>query len=294
MLSHRRAILPLFALLAAATESQAAARVFVSVSGSDSNNCSVVTTPCRTFDAAVAQVDPGGEVIVIASGSYGGVVIGKSVRIDVPTGVVAFTAATIEVNAGAGDVVTLRGLTSKALTPGSGTGFLFTAGKGLQVENCVMDGWQFGAQVTGAGAIVVLDTIVRNTGGPLSGAGIRVVNANATVVIDKVRIIGSGHDGLVVGAGKTTLRNSVAINNINSGAHAINAGSVLTVENSLLANNANGLSCAGNAIVRVLATTITGNGTGIFNSATLESFGTNAVRGNTTNTTGAITAVALQ
>jgi hypothetical protein len=207
---------------------------------------------------------------------------------------VAFTAATIEVNAAAGDVVTLHGLTSNALTPGSGTGIVFTAGKGLQVENCVMDGWQFGAQVIGAGAIVVLDTIVRNTGGPLSGAGIRVVNANATVVIDKVRIIGSGHDGLVVGAGKTTLRNSVAINNINSGAHAINAGSVLTVENSLLANNANGLSCAGNAIVRVLATTITGNGTGIFNSATLESFGTNAVRGNTTNTTGAITAVALQ
>jgi hypothetical protein len=110
-----------FALLTAAAESQAAARVFVSVDGSDMNTCSNVATPCRTFDASVAQVDPGGEVIVLASGSYGGVIIAKSVKINAPAGVVAFTAATIQVN-GPGTTVALRGLTLKALTPGTGTG----------------------------------------------------------------------------------------------------------------------------------------------------------------------------
>jgi hypothetical protein len=216
------------------------------------------------------------------------------VRINVPTGVVAFTAATIEVNAAAGDVVTLHGLTSKALTPGSGTGIVFTAGKGLQVENCVVDGWQFGVQVNGAGAIAFVDTIVRNTGGGGQASGIFVNNANATVVIDDVRIIGSGNNGLGVLAGKVTVRSSVVTNSSNNGAFAVNASALLTVENSLVANNVTGLSSAVNAIVRVLATTITGNGTGVFNGATVESFGNNAIRGNTTNTNGGLTAVTLQ
>src|SRR6202171_5869295 len=104
-------------LCASAAASAQVARVFVSVNGSDGNVCSNVATPCRSFSGGIAQVDPGGEVIVLDTGSYGGVTITKAVTLNVPPGVVAFTAQPIVVNAGVTDAVTIRGLTSKALTP---------------------------------------------------------------------------------------------------------------------------------------------------------------------------------
>src|SRR5437016_1759335 len=79
---------------------QAAARVFVSVNGTDAGDCSNVNSPCRTLDFAIAAVNAGGEVIVVATGSYGGATITKSVKIDAPTGVVAFSASPITINAG--------------------------------------------------------------------------------------------------------------------------------------------------------------------------------------------------
>src|SRR5438093_6975450 len=74
------------------------ARVFVSVNGNDANACEVITTPCRTFGAAINRVDTDGEVIVLDTGSYGGTTITKGVRINVPGGVVAFAAQPYVVN----------------------------------------------------------------------------------------------------------------------------------------------------------------------------------------------------
>jgi hypothetical protein len=284
--------------LLTASESQAAARVFVSVTGNDANTCSNVATPCRTFDASVAQVDPGGEVIVLASGSYGGVVIAKSVKIDAPVGIVAFTAATIEVSAGVSDTVALRGLTVKALTPGTGAGILYTAGKGLQVSNCVLDGWNFGIEVVGAGSITVVDTTIRNSVGGGSSA-IHINHASASAVIDNVRAIDGGNNGFFVQAGKATVRDSVAAGNANNGALASSAGAQINIEKSLLANNTNrGLVAFDSGLARVSDSMVTGNGTGLDQDppfgGTIESFGNNAVRGNATNTSGTITAVTLQ
>src|SRR5437773_8943662 len=97
-------------------------RVFVSVAGDDTNTCSNVFTPCRTLAGGISQVDPDGEVIVIESGSYAGGTITKSVKINVASGVVAFSGLPIVVNPGSGNRVVLRGLTIKAVTVGSGTG----------------------------------------------------------------------------------------------------------------------------------------------------------------------------
>src|SRR5262245_2752390 len=109
-----------FATLSTAAHAQVS-RVFVSVTGNDANVCSNIATPCRTLGAGITQVDPQGEVIVVDSGSYAGVTITKSVKINAPAGVVAFSGLPIVVDPGDGGTVVLRGLTLKAATPGAGT-----------------------------------------------------------------------------------------------------------------------------------------------------------------------------
>src|SRR5207247_2223131 len=104
----------------AANTQAAASRVFVSVNGTDVGDCTNVNSPCRTLNFAIAAVDAGGEVIVVTTGSYGGATITKSVKIDVPNGVVAFSASPITINAGASDVVVVRGITLKSLLGGNG------------------------------------------------------------------------------------------------------------------------------------------------------------------------------
>jgi hypothetical protein len=292
MSSRRVIIVCSLALLAAAAESQAAARVFVSVNGSDSNTCSNVATPCRTFDAAVTQVDDGGEVIVLTSGSYGGVVIGKSVKINAPVGIVAFTAATIEVS-GNNVTVSLRGLTIKALTPGTGNGILFTNGDNLHVENCVIDGWEFGIEDNGGAHITVLDTIIRNIGG--FGSAIHINNSLSVAVADHVRAI-DDHNGFGVSAGKMTVSNSVAAGDGNLACFAEGATAEINIEKSVLANNLVGLEVVSSGRGRISNSMVDDNTTGLFNSGgtALESFGNNAVRGNNTDTSGTITTVALR
>jgi hypothetical protein len=91
-------------------------RVFVSArSGSNSNSCDNILTPCLTFAGAVVQLNPDGEVIVLDSGGYGPVTITKGVTIEAPAGVTAFihpaSGSAITVNAGPSDKVTLRALT---------------------------------------------------------------------------------------------------------------------------------------------------------------------------------------
>jgi hypothetical protein len=158
-----RSIVVACALVAAAPGAEAAARVFVSVNGNDANTCSNIATPCRTLNAGITQVDPAGEVIVIDTGSFAGATIAKSVKINVPSGVVAFSASPITVAAGVSDIVVLRGLTIKAATPGTGVGVSFSAGAALYIEGCVIDGWDVGVSIGAAGKVFVADTIVRNS-----------------------------------------------------------------------------------------------------------------------------------
>src|SRR6266700_1968683 len=79
-------------------------------SGNDANPCTR-TSPCRNFQAAIAQTLPGGEVIALDSGGYGPVTITQAVALIAPAGVYAgisvFSGAGIAINAGPSDVVTI-------------------------------------------------------------------------------------------------------------------------------------------------------------------------------------------
>src|SRR5215831_15595376 len=96
------------------TPAWAAPKVWVANTGNDFNPCTVAS-PCATFAHAHGVVDAGGEIGILTPGDYAAVTIAKSVSItndgvgEAGILVSALTIA-IDVNAGHGAVVGLRGL----------------------------------------------------------------------------------------------------------------------------------------------------------------------------------------
>jgi len=95
----------------------ASQRTFVASFGADVGTCALLA-PCRSFDYAISQTNPGGEVVILDTAGYGGMTIKKSIKIIGPSGVYggisvlggASPTTGIVVNAGDTDVITLRGL----------------------------------------------------------------------------------------------------------------------------------------------------------------------------------------
>jgi hypothetical protein len=168
-------------------------RVFVSArSGNNLNSCDNIATPCQTFAGAVTQLNPNGEVIVLDSGGYGPVTITQGVTIEAPAGVTAFvhppSGDAITVNAGAFDVVTLRGLT---LDRGLNNGITVNSAGTLNVENCFITGFSFfGIQVLSARRLNVIGTVVKacNTGVKLDNSTVSLIAS-----IDHCHLTGNGN-----------------------------------------------------------------------------------------------------
>jgi parallel beta helix pectate lyase-like protein len=264
-------------------------RVFVSArSGSDANACSGIATPCQTFAGAVSQVNAGGEVIVLDSGGYGPVTIGKALTIEAPPGVLAFvhppSGDGVTINAGASDTVVLRGL---ILNGGAGNGVTVNTVGSLHVESCVISGFVNGMSFLAAGQLFVKDTIARNNAN--IGIGVSAASGSPKASLDHCRLE-DNVDGLSVSRGSVTIRDSVASGNSRYGFYAVSLGGSpveLTVEDCLAANNASAgiVSQAATATVRVSDTTVTDNATGIaqLSSGVMLTRMTNTVEGNTPN-----------
>src|SRR4051794_35099722 len=117
--SYAAKLLPAMALVALAlvlptTAFGQATRTWVSGVGDDANPCSR-TAPCKTFAGAISKTAAGGEIDVIDPGGFGAVTITKGITLDGGTGsgwaaILASGTNGIIINAGAGDVVTLRNL----------------------------------------------------------------------------------------------------------------------------------------------------------------------------------------
>lgn len=281
-------------LLAAAAPALAQSnRVFVSArSGNDANACNSITTPCQTFQGAVNQVAAGGSVIVLDTGGYGPVTIGKALTIEAPTGVIAFSrppsGSAITINAGPSDVVILRGL---SVNTNSGTffGIDFVSGGGLRVENCVISGFASGIRHQNSALLLVRDTTIRSC-----GTGINVWAGPA--VVERCRLKGNQY-GFFASGGKTILRGCNVSGNVQIGlaldSHVSGAAGEIDAEDCLLAHNGTGvLSQAyggGLGIVRISDSTVVDNNLGLWaNGGALLSRVNNTVEGNTTNTTGTI------
>jgi hypothetical protein len=289
------------ALIAAVTGLNAAHRSFVASYGLDTNPCTLAA-PCRGFQAAVNVVDPGGEVVALDSAGYGTMTINKAVQVIVPPGVHAgITAGTlfngVTVNAGASDVVTLRGLhLTRADTFNSG--ILFVNGAALFVENCVIEKFSTGIEFQpAAGArLSVKGTVVRNSGfagifvGSAGGVA-RAVIEDSWLENDQTGVDARGNSNVLV-RGTVAIRNSFA--GFVSGNNPAGQPARLTVENSVVTQNVTGIrasASAGGTTVVVSNNLITDNTiAGLTNdggTAAMESRGNNTVRGNGANTSGA-------
>src|SRR6188472_3006992 len=95
-----------------------ATRTWVSGVGDDANPCSR-TAPCKTFAGAISKTAAGGEIDALDPAGFGAVTITKSITIDgtpFQAGVLASGTNGIIINAGANDVVVLRGLSVEGVS----------------------------------------------------------------------------------------------------------------------------------------------------------------------------------
>ena len=287
-----------FAFVVALGSAQAqaqATRTWVSGVGDDVNPCSR-TAPCRTFAGAISKTAAGGEINAIDPGAYGAVTITKAISIvgdNMLSGVLATLGSNgIVVNAGASDVVVLRGLDINGAGSG-GNGIRFLAGGALHVEKCVIHGFTgkgIDAQPSTTSHLFVSDTTIRNNQGPNGGAIFLkpVAPALLLATIEDVRMQKNRYGIRVEDGGKATVRDSVATGNGTNGYVAYSAGGLasLMLERSVASDNTNnGVSAMGaNATIRLSNMTVVANGTGLNPSGgAILSFGNNSLGGNGTD-----------
>ncbi|MDX6727900.1 MAG: hypothetical protein QOK49_2705, partial [Baekduia sp.] len=187
-----------------------ATRTWVSGVGDDANPCSR-TAPCLTFNGALAKTATGGTVDVLDPGSYGPATVDGSVTIDAagnPATVLATPGSNgVTVNAPAGAVVTLRGLTivnpGGCTTGGTGNGVTMGTGGTLHLEDVVTTGFA-GAGVSLAPSGNLVATI---QGGRIDGnctAGISATRPSGSVDVSVVEAQLTGDAiGILAGDGAT-------------------------------------------------------------------------------------------
>jgi trimeric autotransporter adhesin len=285
-------------LLMGVGTTEAAQRTFVATTGFDTNPCTL-TAPCRGFLAAYAQTDANGEIVVLESGGYGGLTIGKSVTVTSPAGVYAgvsvLTGDGIVVGSGAAKVV-LRGLAINGL--GGNNGIRIQAGAGeVHVENLVVSNMaQAGISVEGGTSVRLSGVTSRSNG---TGLTVAPTASLAVVVRDSEfsNNIGAGVEVAAAGSGVvarvTAERTSATKNGAGFAASAAGGATArLVVVQSVAAENAGGgvSSTGAGATVFVRETAASDNGTGLLqaSSGVLNACGSNLLVANGTAQVGTI------
>ena len=306
-------------------------RAYVASDGNDSNPCTLAA-PCRLLPAALAAATDGGEVWMLDSANYntGPVNITQSVTILAIPGAVGSVVAlggNAFVIATAGVKVTLRNLVIVPFTGTLARGISMTAGSALTLENCVVANLATGIFVDAEAKVRVLEssirgndngievrggaklTVARSFVGQSAFNGILAGGTTSSTVLVHVTdstLYDNGSNGLlVVGSVATAVMRASIVNSsvVRNGADGIKAeafvpgGTVtLAATNNLVTDNTSGITAASSgAQVYASGNTISGNAIGLTNfSAILESYGNNALRGNSGATSGAITGVSLQ
>lgn len=269
-----------------------ATRTWVSGVGDDANPCSR-TAPCKTFAGTISKTAAGGEINVIDAGGYGLLTINKSITINA-VGFVAGISASgtngITINAGATDIVRLRGLSIEGFGTGL-NGINFLAGGQLIVEDCTINNFTLnGISMANAGTLNVRNTVITgSTAGAASGSaatGIKITAPGVTANIDNVRLQGLSN-GLQVQSGSVaSVSNSIITQNSTNGILAEGTSTVNASDMSIT-NNATGVQATGTATVRMSNLNIFNNTIGIARAAggVLASFSNNKIAGNGTNGT---------
>ena len=258
------------------------ARVFLSGTGDDLNDCSNMTTPCRSLQGAVNQAAVNGVVIVMSSGGFGAANITKSLTINAPPGVVAFDARTINVTLAAADKVVIRGLTLNGSVFGDAVGINFNNLGTLVVEDSIISGFGNGINQGGGGSNLIVKNcdLRRNINGIVAGPAPLPIS---TVTIERSRLVGNSSYGIWVSDNfRTIIRDTVAAGNGTGFALDEDvAGGSMLLDGCVASANTYGITAnAVNqvaAVIRVTNSTIFGNTYGVnpTGSGQIVSYGTN-------------------
>ncbi len=283
-------------------------RTYVSSKGDDSNPCNAAA-PCRTFQVAHDNTNSGGEIMILDPGGYGPVNITKGISIiNDGVGEAGILQSGITINAGVHDIVNLRGLTLTGVQANV-DGIVFTSGGGLNVQNCVIrgyNGYGIRTNINQANPVYfnISDTIVSD--GNSQGISIETGTV-VTATLTRVQVINNGSYGINFGSSYLANGGSFYATVVDSLAAGNNTGffvgslantSKLMVVNSQAVNNLTGVLSYGGAATLLLAgDTITGNTTAAFTAQSggvINSFGNNNIKGNPGGDGGAITLVATK
>jgi Right handed beta helix region len=295
-MKHRLALIALCLSMSALPAAAQVARVFLSGTGDDLNDCSNVNTPCRSLQGAILQCPAKGEVIIVSSGGYGNAIITKSLTVDTAPGVLAFIARSISVDAAASDTVTLRGLTFNGAVFSDPSGILYNSGGILNVEKCDISGFaSAGIDMTASGgSLRVVETgfhdqsygvYVAPEGVPskvlvdrcvferLSVAAMRVYGTGSAAITESV--FSNNTDGIEAYAGSGGGDETVTID------RCLFSGTIFYALYSITGNNALATIYVSNSSIEsnglVFGSVTDGTGT-----ASVISFGNNSVKNNQT------------
>jgi hypothetical protein len=276
------ALLALTALVATDTTAARAQNVtFVSSSGADANACTAPATACASFAGAQTKTADGGAIMCVNPGSFGGVIIAKSITIDCLAGGGSLNAQTLIINA-PGKTVRLRNLAANGISL-LGPVLDIEAAASVHLENVLVTGSTgLGIYDHRAGPAKLLISNSSIEANP--GAGIVIAPSSGIIgaVLDNVRSNNNGY-GVAVGAGgRVMINRSVFSWNATTGIHA-DAGAVIEVNDTLASHNQFGINANNGSTVAIATSGINSNTTGI--SGTTQTYGNNRIFANSNNGT---------
>jgi hypothetical protein len=273
-------------------------RTYVSGTGKDGTACTLAN-PCRTLQAALKLTNPGGQIQSLDSADYGYVTINQAVTLlgaHGATGVLAANVSGITINAGANDVINLKGLDIDGVGSG-GNGIQFNSGSTLNIQDSIIRGFASGINITStsANSFTVSDTVLSNNSIGLSAQS----SAPITGVLSGVQVINNASGVVATGANSSsqvllTVQSSMVANNDTVGILS-NGFSTISVSDTTIANNGIGVEAQNaGAVLQLFGSSLTGNTTGwaALNGGQVISSASNAIGGNINGNSAPPTSVA--
>ena len=273
-----------------------ATRTWVSGVGDDVNPCSR-TAPCKTFAGAISKTAAGGEISVLDPGGFGGVTATKSITLN-GTGTLAgiLSAGTfgVQVNDSASGspgtaVVIIRDISINGA--GTGTfGVRVVSGKTCMVDHCWIYGVNSAAAGQGRGIDVavsgtvnlkVVNSVIENV--TEDGIHMNSTSGQVNAMINNTEIMNCGGDGIEAAA---NVRGAVGNSRIflnGNGIRTTGGNSLFNLDDLFINQCGIALQASALSAIRVSDSIISQNATGIsLNGGAVESFQGNSLIGNTT------------
>jgi hypothetical protein len=255
-----------FGVLAAAPAHAQATRTWVSGVGDDVNPCSR-TAPCKTFAGAISKTAAGGIINCIDPGGFGTLTITKSIEIDCLTVKAGMLASGT------------NGININALSTD------IVVLRGLSIEGNGTTLGLIGVNILSAATVHIEKCTIRNFRGGTAN-GVRVANTSGAIEVNISDSFITDNGGGVVGVptggfALITLTNSQVNNNTNGVANGAN--SRMRINNSVFAGNTTGVEADAGAVVTLANSDIQFNATGISGATT--TFGNNRIAGNSSDGT---------